>query len=143
MRRKTMDWAFLSASGRRGYRSNVRLMSTSSRWLGIWLTLTPGFFPAFGAGAQDSALLDIERRVAHGFATNNGVRIHYAVLGQGPLVVMIHGFPDCWLTWRDVMNALAKDYETVAIDQRGYNLSDRPRGVEQYDASVLVEDVAA
>jgi hypothetical protein len=67
-----------------------------------------GFFSAFGAGAADSALLDIERRVAHGFATNNGVRIHYAALGQGPLVAMIHGFPDCWLIWRHSLEALAK-----------------------------------
>lgn len=102
-----------------------------------------GFFPAFGAGAADSGPLDIERRVSHGFATNNGVWIHYAALGQGPLVVMIHGFPDCWLTWRHVMESLAKNYETVAIDQRGYNLSDKPKGVEHYDMAVLVEDVAA
>ena len=44
-----------------------------------------GFFPAFAVGAADSAPLDIERHVVHGFATNNGVRIHYATFGQGPL----------------------------------------------------------
>ena len=118
-------------------------MSTSSRWPGILFAFAAGFFSVFYAQAEDSVLLDIERRVAHGFATNNGVRIHYATLGQGPLVVMIHGFPDCWLTWRQVMEALAKEYETVAIDQRGYNLSDKPRGVEHYDMAALVEDVAA
>ena len=123
--------------------ANVQLMSTSSCWLGSLFALAAGFFSVCGAGAQDSALLDIERRVSHGFATNNGVRIHYAALGQGPLIVMIHGFPDCWLTWRQVMDALAKDYETVAIDQRGYNLSDKPKGVEHYDMAALVEDVAA
>ena len=93
--------------------------------------------------ADEPALLDIERKVTHGYATNDGVRIHYARLGEGPLVVMIHGFPDCWLTWRAQMEALAKDHETVAIDQRGYNLSDRPKGAENYDISVLVSDVAA
>jgi pimeloyl-ACP methyl ester carboxylesterase len=118
-------------------------MFTSSRWLEILSAFATGFFSVFGACANDSALLNIERRVAHGFATNNGVLIHYAALGQGPLVVMIHGFPDCWLTWRQVMEALAKDYEMVAIDQRGYNLSDKPRGAEHYDMAVLVEDVAA
>jgi len=118
-------------------------MSTLSRWLGILFAFGAGFFSILGARAEDSALLDIERRVAHGFATNNGVRIHCAVLGQGPLVVMIHGFPDCWLTWRHVMGALANDHEVVAIDQRGYNLSDRPKGVEHYDMAALVEDVAA
>lgn len=93
--------------------------------------------------ADSSALLDIERKVTHGYATNETVRIHYARLGEGPLVVMIHGFPDCWLTWRAQMAALAKDHEVVAIDQRGYNLSDRPKGVESYDLKLLVADVAA
>ena len=93
--------------------------------------------------ADDSALLDIERKVTHGYATNDTVRIHYATLGQGPLVVMIHGFPDCWLTWRVQMEVLAKDHQVVAIDQRGYNLSDRPKGVENYDMKFLVSDVAA
>jgi epoxide hydrolase 4 len=93
--------------------------------------------------ADQPALLEIERKVTHGYVTNDGVRIHYALLGRGPLLVMIHGFPDCWLTWRAQMEALAKDHEVVAIDQRGYNLSDRPRGVENYDLNVLVADVAA
>lgn len=56
---------------------------------------------------------------------------------------MIHGFPDCWLTWRGLMTVFEKEYEVVAIDQRGYNLSDHPKGVDQYDVSVLVADVAA
>ncbi len=98
-----------------------------------------GRFPARGA----DQLLEIEQKVTHGYATNDGVRLHYARLGEGPLVVMIHGFPDCWLTWRSQMAALAKDYETVALDQRGYNLSDRPKGVENYDLKLLVSDVAA
>ena len=96
-----------------------------------------------GRTAEEPALLDIERKVTHGYTTNDGVRIHYAQLGQGPLVVMIHGFPDCWLTWRAQMAALAKDHEVIAIDQRGYNLSDRPKGVENYDMKFLVSDVAA
>jgi len=56
---------------------------------------------------------------------------------------MIHGFPDFWYSWRDQMQALSKDYQVVAIDQRGYNLSDKPKGVENYDMRLLVGDVAA
>jgi pimeloyl-ACP methyl ester carboxylesterase len=118
-------------------------MSKSSCWVGVFVLGWLGFFTVLGAHAKDSALLEIERRVSHGFATNDGVRIHYVVLGQGPLIVMIHGFPDYWLTWRHMMDGLARDYETVAIDQRGYNLSDKPRGAERYDMAALVEDVAA
>src|SRR2546429_335414 len=86
---------------------------------------------------------DIEARVEHGYADSNGVKIHYATLGKGPLMVMIHGFPDFWYTWRDQMAELSSQYQTVAIDQRGYNLSGKPKGVDNYDMSLLVGDVAA
>jgi pimeloyl-ACP methyl ester carboxylesterase len=86
---------------------------------------------------------DIESKVTHGYADSNGVKIHYASLGSGPLVVMIHGFPDFWYTWRDQMEALSDKFQCVAIDQRGYNLSDKPKGVENYDVRLLVGDVAA
>jgi epoxide hydrolase 4 len=56
---------------------------------------------------------------------------------------MIHGFPDFWYSWRHQMAALADAFQVVAIDQRGYNLSDKPKGVEQYDVRLLVADVAA
>ena len=85
----------------------------------------------------------IEDRVKHGYADSNGVRIHYASLGSGPLIVMIHGFPDFWYTWRKQMEALSDSYQCVAIDQRGYNLSDKPKGVENYRVNLLVADVAA
>lgn len=88
---------------------------------------------------------DLDKRVEHGYADSNGVKIHYAALGKNtaPLIVMIHGFPDFWYSWRDQMQALSKDYYAVAIDQRGYNLSDKPKGVENYDMRLLVGDVAA
>jgi pimeloyl-ACP methyl ester carboxylesterase len=86
---------------------------------------------------------DIESRVKDGYADSNGVKIHYASLGSGPLIIMIHGFPDFWYTWRDQMEALSANYQCVAIDQRGYNLSDKPKGVENYDVRLLVGDVAA
>jgi len=89
------------------------------------------------------AVSDVEDRVEHGYATNNGVKIHYASLGKGPLIVMIHGFPDYWYTWRDQMEGLSANYQVVAIDQRGYNLSDKPKGVENYSIQLLVSDVAA
>ena len=68
-----------------------------------------------------SAGADFDKAVKHGFADSNGVKIHYATLGSGPLVVMIHGFPDFWYTWRHQMEGLADKYQVVAIDQRGYN----------------------
>ena len=81
--------------------------------------------------------------VKHGYADSGGVKIHYASMGQGPLVVMIHGFPDYWYTWRHQMETLAPFFEVVAMDNRGYNLSDKPKGAENYDMRLLVGDVAA
>lgn len=82
-------------------------------------------------------------RVTYGYVDSRGVNIHYATLGQGPLVVMIHGFPDFWYTWRHQMVALAPHFQVVAIDQRGYNKSDKPTGGEHYAMQHLVGDVAA
>lgn len=77
-------------------------------------------------------------------AANGPVNIHYVVDGQGPLVVMIHGFPDYWATWKPLMAELNKaGYRTAALDLRGYNLSDKPAGVAAYAMPNLIGDVAA
>jgi pimeloyl-ACP methyl ester carboxylesterase len=86
---------------------------------------------------------DLESRVKEGFVDSAGVKIHYVTLGSGPLVVMIHGFPDYWYTWRHQMEGLADKFQVVAIDQRGYNKSDKPAGVASYAAPLLVGDVIA
>ena len=79
----------------------------------------------------------------HGFAQSGDVQIHYVTAGKGPLIVMIHGFPDYWYTWRAQMPALAEHFQVVAIDQRGYNKSGQPDGVESYTMDKLVGDVLA
>jgi pimeloyl-ACP methyl ester carboxylesterase len=84
-----------------------------------------------------------ELEVEHKFAENNGVKIHYAAAGEGPLVVFIHGFPDYWYSWHHQMNGLKDEYRVVALDTRGYNKSDKPGKQEAYDMTLLVADVAA
>ena len=88
---------------------------------------------------------DIASRVQDGYADSGGVRIHYATLGnpKDPPVLMIHGFPDYWYSWRPLMADLSRDHFTIAIDQRGYNLSDHPDGEQNYRLDRLVGDVAA
>ena len=86
---------------------------------------------------------DLLERVTHGFADNDGVNLHYATIGKGPLVVMLHGFPDYWYTWRDQMIALENDFQVVAMDLRAYNRSDQPEGVENYKMKFLMSDVVA
>ncbi|NOT60790.1 MAG: alpha/beta hydrolase [Acidobacteria bacterium] len=107
----------------------------------LLLTLTLALF----ATAQANPVQDLDKQVEHGYADSNGVKIHYAALGakDAPLIVMIHGFPDFWYSWREQMVPLSKTHRVVAIDQRGYNLSDKPKGIESYDMRLLAADVAA
>jgi pimeloyl-ACP methyl ester carboxylesterase len=98
---------------------------------------------AMSSSADGRGSKDLWDRVEHHYADSNGVKIHYAALGKGPLIVMIHGFPDFWYTWRNQMEALSGQYRVVAVDQRGYDLSGRPAGVEQYAMPLLVDDIGA
>jgi pimeloyl-ACP methyl ester carboxylesterase len=104
------------------------------------LLLAAAMLPAVGC-----AYRPIEKRVKHDFATNDGVDIHYVTLGKrsGPLVVMLHGFPDFWYTWRHLMDPLSENYRVAALDMRGYNLSGKPVGVQNYTMDKLIGDVAA
>ena len=83
----------------------------------------------------------------HRFVTRGGVKIHVAekgpMSGSGRPVLFIHGFPDFWWTWREQMTALSPRYRVAAMDQRGYNLSDKPAGDESYRMAELVADVGA
>jgi pimeloyl-ACP methyl ester carboxylesterase len=80
--------------------------------------------------------------IRHGYAQVGDVRLHYAECGEGErLVVLLHGFPECWYSWRHQLKALGGRYRVVAPDMRGYNLSDKPGRVEDYRMPRLVDDV--
>lgn len=105
------------------------------------LALSP---PADARPARAHAAAAAAAKLTDKYAENNGVKIHYVVEGKGPLVVMIHGFPDYWATWKPLMATLsAAGYRTAAMDTRGYNLSDKPQGEAAYAMPNLVGDVAA
>lgn len=88
-------------------------------------------------------MVSIDRMVTHRYADLDRVRLHYVEAGEGPLVVLLHGFPDFWYTWRHQIPALAAaGYRVVAPDMRGYNLSDKPRGIAPYQIEHLCGDVA-
>src|SRR3984957_14829388 len=78
-----------------------------------------------------------------GYAELGDVRLHYVEAGQGPLVVLLHGFPEFWYGWRQQIEPLAAaGVRVVAPDMRGYNLSSRPDGVCAYDIGLLTDDIA-
>jgi pimeloyl-ACP methyl ester carboxylesterase len=71
--------------------------------------------------------------VTHRMVETNGIRLHVAEQGSGPLVILCHGFPECWYSWRHQLRTLAEaGFHAVAPDLRGYGRSDRPEGVEKY-----------
>lgn len=118
-------------------KSTSRLSRTVG-YLGLALTAA-----ALGAGAA-RLLGGVAGQVAHNFAEHNGVKTHYVSLGQGPLVVLIHGIPEFWYSWRQQIVPLAKaGFRVVAIDQRGFNRSSKPVKREAYATHEIVEDVAA
>ncbi|CAI4226785.1 unnamed protein product [Auanema sp. JU1783] len=77
------------------------------------------------------------------FIQLEGVTLHYVQSGQNekPLLLMIHGFPEFWYSWRYQLKEFQRDYRCVAIDMRGYNLSEKPIGVENYCLDILANDI--
>ena len=79
--------------------------------------------------------------IAHDYIVSNGVRLHYVTQGEGDLVLLLHGFPEYWYSWRHQIPELAQRYKVVALDLRGYNESEKPQGDKAYTIPELVEDI--
>ena len=74
----------------------------------------------------------------------HGIELHWVEAGEGPLVVLLHGFPELWYSWRRQIPALVRaGFRVIAPDLRGYNESGKPGGVEAYKMTKIVHDVAA
>lgn len=77
----------------------------------------------------------------HDYISSNGIQLHYVTAGEGPLMLMLHGFPEFWYSWRHQIPEFSKDHKVVALDLRGYNESDKPEGVSAYAMPELVRDI--
>jgi pimeloyl-ACP methyl ester carboxylesterase len=77
----------------------------------------------------------------HEYITANGMKLHCVTQGNGPLMLMLHGFPEFWYSWRHQISEFAKDYKVVAPDLRGYNDSDKPKEQSAYVMEEFVKDV--
>jgi len=104
-------------------------------WVAVAFMMLLGCVPVWGQEWIDG--------LEHKYVDNQGVKIHYVKAGKGPLVVFVHGFPDYWYSWRHQIQGLQDESTVVALDTRGYNLSDKPQAEEQYDMALLVSDVLA
>ncbi len=81
--------------------------------------------------------------IEHDYAYLDSIRLHYASSGNGKLILFLHGFPEFWYAWRNQLLDFGRDYKAVAPDMRGYNLSEKPAGVDEYQMSFLCEDSRA
>ncbi len=80
--------------------------------------------------------------IREGYIDVGDVSLHYVEAGEGPLVLLLHGFPEFWFGWRlQIAPLAAAGFRVVAPDTRGYNLSSRPEGVSEYDVDKLAEDI--
>ncbi|MBV9599333.1 MAG: alpha/beta hydrolase [Chloroflexi bacterium] len=92
--------------------------------------------------AEQSASALLGGNVREGYADIGDVRLHYVEAGEGPLVLLLHGFPEFWYGWRLQVEPLAAaGFHVVAPDMRGYNLSSRPEGVQAYNTDRLTADI--
>src|SRR5499425_1761572 len=106
------------------------------------------FMAGLGAAAGD-AVFQFDQvygqgssAVAHRMVEANGIHLHLAEQGEGSLVVLCHGFPESWYSWRHQLTALsAAGFHVVAPDMRGYGRSDRPEAIDQYPLLHLVGDM--
>jgi pimeloyl-ACP methyl ester carboxylesterase len=96
------------------------------------------------AGAVGGALAQAGAPpISHEYAEVNGVRLHYAKTGTGPLIIFLHGFPEFWYEWKNQLLEFGRDHTAVAPDMRGYNLSSKPADLSAYAVPQLVEDIRA
>src|SRR5690348_5559679 len=95
-----------------------------------------------GNGTNEKAAELWPSGLREGYAEIGDQRLHYVEAGQGPLVVLLHGFPEFWYAWRQQIGPLAAaGFRVVAPDTRGYNLSSKPDGVAAYDIGLLAADI--
>lgn len=83
----------------------------------------------------------IQNSWKHEYITTNGVKLHYVTQGAGPLMLMLHGFPEFWYSWRHQIPEFAKYFRVVALDLRGYNDSDKPKQQSAYSMDEFVKDI--
>lgn len=83
----------------------------------------------------------LEETWQYDYMITNGIKLHYVTQGEGTLMLMLHGFPEFWYSWRHQIPEFAQDYKVVALDLRGYNKSDKPQQQSAYVMSEFIQDV--
>ncbi|BES92914.1 ABC1 family [Nesidiocoris tenuis] len=124
-------------------------MKIVSMFLGIWFLIKRTFKKLIGYHSsprsiekQPSCLTDSSMGV-HSYIKLKGVKLHYLDAGNknSQLVVLLHGFPDCWLSWRYQIGELSKYYRVIALDLKGFGDSDKPEASQNYNIEAVAREI--
>jgi pimeloyl-ACP methyl ester carboxylesterase len=88
---------------------------------------------------MDSLFDEIEEK----YIDINGIKLHTVIIGNGEPIFLLHGFPDFWYGWKNVISGLKDEFKLIVPDTRGINLSDKPESIDNYKIDILIEDVKA
>src|SRR5229473_743308 len=114
-----------------------------SCWLMLTIAVGVATPPAVLADDQIADWKGATVRLKEGDVMSSGVKIHYHTVGQGPLLILIHGIGGFWFDWRHQIPSLSTQYKVVAMTQRGFDRSGQPVGVEQYAVAKIAGDIDA
>ncbi len=85
--------------------------------------------------------MELLEQIEERYIETNGIKLHTVLIGEGEPIIMLHGFPEFWYSWKNVMLGLKDEFRLIVPDTRGINLSDKPKGVENYKIKLLVDDI--
>ncbi|MFX0004457.1 MAG: alpha/beta fold hydrolase [Candidatus Hodarchaeota archaeon] len=85
--------------------------------------------------------MDLLNNIQEKYIETNGIKLHTIIIGDGEPLILLHGFPEFWYCWSKVIPLLEDEFKLIIPDMRGYNLSDKPKGVDNYKVEILVEDI--
>ena len=85
--------------------------------------------------------MNVFNEIEHLYIEINELTLHVATIGTGKPLVLLHGFPDFWYGWKNLISPLKNEYRLIMPDMRGYNLSDKPDGVKNYEMKSLMDDI--
>jgi len=85
--------------------------------------------------------MELLEQIEERYIETNGIKLHTVLIGEGEPIIMLHGFPEFWYSWKNVMLGLKNEFRLIVPDTRGINLSDKPEGIENYKIKVLVDDI--
>jgi len=85
--------------------------------------------------------MNLFNEIEEKFIETNGIKLHTIIAGSGEPLILLHGFPDFWYGWKNVISGLKDEFKLIVPDMRGYNLSEKPEGIENYTLDILIEDI--